>query len=95
MVATLLCRQLARSAPRANIIASSSRRTLTASALRRQAEPTQEFEKKSLLDVHTVEDLQKMTAADLLAESGSSRGQMRHFTGEFYRLCYSSFKKLN
>ena len=60
---------------------------MTSSAIRQAAEPLaqehEKYEKKSLMDIHTVEDLQRMTAADLLAEPGSKRGQMRHFTGMF------------
>ena len=36
-----------------------------------------------VFDTHTVEDLHGLSAADILAESGSARhdSQMRHFTG--------------
>lgn len=41
-----------------------------------------------VMDTHTVEDIQGMTAADALAEDPNTRPekQMRHFTGVF-RMC--------
>ena len=61
----------------------------SASAERRGTAPTEAGRPKNLTDVHTVEDLQGMTALDLLTETGNTRkdAQMRHFTGKSTRLC--------
>ena len=41
-----------------------------------------------MFDTHTVEDLQGMHAADILAETGTRKdAQMRHFTGKFGLHC--------
>ena len=73
--------------------ASSSKRTLSTSAVLRQAEPVEEGSgidssfaqtrgAKRLVEHHTVEDLANLSAADVLAETGTKReSQMRHFTG--------------
>ncbi|PAV22876.1 NADH-ubiquinone oxidoreductase [Pyrrhoderma noxium] len=96
MASTLLRRQLARTSPRAALFnlsgpssSSCKKRSLASTSVLRQAEPvTHETEyrqpPKSLLDVHTVEDLQTMTPAEVLAETGTKRSsQMRHFTVNF------------
>ena len=56
----------------------------SASAERRETAPTAAQGARDLMEIHTVEDLQGMSAADLLAETGIPRkdAQMRHFTGE-------------
>lgn len=94
MASTLLRRQLARTSPRAALFnlsgpssSSCKKRSLASTSVLRQAEPVSheaEYRQppKSLLDVHTVEDLQTMTPAEVLAETGTKRSsQMRHFTG--------------
>lgn len=54
----------------------------SASAERRANPPSEAGRPKNLMDVHTVEDLQGMSAKELLAESGTRKdAQMRHFTG--------------
>lgn len=51
----------------------------SASAERRANPPSEAGRPKNLMDVHTVEDLQGMSAAEL---SGTRKdAQMRHFTG--------------
>ena len=60
----------------------------SASAERRENAPTEStlVGGRSGLDYHTVEDLQGMSAVDLLAEDGSrADAQMRHFTGQLSR----------
>lgn len=98
MASVLLRRHIARSAPRAAIhnYASSSKRALQTSAILRQAEPLNTdsehtTDAKTLMDYHTVEDLQAMTAADVLAETGTRKNaQMRHFTGVYcLEACFS------
>lgn len=65
----------------------------SASAERRENAPTEStlVGGRSGLDYHTVEDLQGMSAVDLLAEDGSrADAQMRHFTGQ--SPCYPFMK---
>ena len=99
MASILLRRQLSRAPTRpsqifrrASAVASSSKqRCLSTSAVLRQAEPLDEaaeaadrYERNLKRDIHTVEDLQSMTAFDVLSEEGEKKGrQMRHFTGVF------------
>lgn len=60
----------------------------SASAERKGNPPPETGLPRNLLDVHTVEDLQGMSAADLLAESGTRKdAQMRHFTGTSAEVC--------
>jgi NADH dehydrogenase (ubiquinone) Fe-S protein 2 len=43
---------------------------------------------KNVFDTHVVEDLQGMTASEILSESGSRKeSKMRHFTGECRLVC--------
>ncbi|KAI0783340.1 NADH-ubiquinone oxidoreductase [Abortiporus biennis] len=92
MASTLFRRHLAR-APRispstSSIAPSIARRQLSNTALL-QAQPATEPSAgarstgaKNVFDSHTVEDLQGMHVADILAETGTRRDtQMRHFTG--------------
>ncbi len=83
-MASMLLRSLPRTAsavPRRLI------RNISASTSVLQAEPaetsTTQAQAKNAFDYHTVEDLQGMTASQLLAETGSRQeAKMRHFTGE-------------
>lgn len=58
-----------------------ARRTLSMSlpALAAQPRPI-----KTVLDIHTVEDLQHMSAEEALHEHGRTNSQLRHFTGPFF-----------
>lgn len=82
-MASMLLRSLPRTAsavPRRLI------RNISASTSALQAEPAEtstHVQAKNAFDYHTVEDLQGMTASQLLAETGSRQeAKMRHFTGE-------------
>ena len=102
MASTLLRRQLARAHPRIaspSLSHSPSRlapsiRPLSSTPVARLAEPHQDpaagarsTGARNVFETHTVEDLQGMHAADILAETGSRKeAQMRHFTGELGRM---------
>ena len=66
--------------------------TTSASAERRRTAPTasdsaQTTGAKNVFEFHTVEDLQGMSAVDLLSETGTrGSSQMRHFTGRNFLL---------
>ena len=78
--ARCLSTSTARKAEPARASASAERRESALSSAQAQGESS-----KSFTDFHTVEDLQGMTALDLLSETGTRKdGQMRHFTGTYF-----------
>jgi NADH dehydrogenase (ubiquinone) Fe-S protein 2 len=62
-------------------------RYISTTAARYHASQTEEVENRAVqnaFDTHTVEDLHGMTAAEILAETGTRKdSKMRHFTGMF------------
>jgi len=87
-MAPLLLRSIARSTP--TTASRLLRRNISASTSLRQTEPAAaSAAAKNAFDYHTVEDIQHMSAADLLTDPESRKGsQMRHFTGVFLVLVY-------
>ena len=93
MASTLFRRQLARtsqrlsSAPTTPVLA--ARRGLSSTAVRRFASPVDDADTapktaagRKVIDTHIAEELQSLSAADLLREHGGRpETQMRHFTG--------------
>ena len=75
----VLLRSLARTA-RTTTASRFLRRNLTASTVARQESPTEDGNRKTGFDYHTVEDYHGMTAHEIL--SGPKEDpKMRHFTG--------------
>ena len=94
MASTLLRRQLAQAArlpPRpaasSSLLTSRHISSTTPALVQQHTDPSASAQTrgvKNVFDTHTVEDLQGMHAADILAETGTRKdAQMRHFTGEF------------
>lgn len=80
MASTLLRRQLA--LPRRSLF-----RSFSSSVGRRQPEVVQPDTNgtNNLYQTHTVEDLQGMSAAEILKETGTrADAKLRHFTGEHF-----------
>lgn len=81
MASVLLRRQLARkiALPRRCLFSS------TSSVLAQAAPQSQTTGGKNAYNRHIAEELQGVTASEILAESGTRKdAQMRHFTGEGY-----------
>ena len=92
MTSSLLFRAASRSSPSSigSTVSrlSGLRRGFHSAPARQQAQPVPVLEHesniKSPFEYHTVEDLQGLTAKEILAESGSAKdAQIRHFTGKF------------
>jgi NADH dehydrogenase (ubiquinone) Fe-S protein 2 len=80
MASVLLRRQLSRTAPRIIRRHLSSTSSLQAGPSVQQSVPSEGA--KNVFDTHTVEDLHGMSAAEILAETGTrADAKMRHFTG--------------
>lgn len=80
MVSVLLRRQLSQAAPRIIRRHISSTSSLHAGPSVQQSVPTEGG--KNVFNTHTVEDLHGMSAAEILAETGTrADAKMRHFTG--------------
>jgi len=82
MASSLLQRRLLQTASRF------IQRNISTSGVRCNANPTEESTAnravQNVFDTHIVEDLHGMTAAEILAETGTRKdSKMRHFTGVF------------
>lgn len=79
-IASALLRSAARTSARCTRSNSQPlRRHFAATALTRQAEAVQDSPKPKAFDYHTIEDLQGLSAQEILQEGET--GKMRHFTG--------------